>query len=119
MSTLNRIQSIVFKEIKQLSRDNLTFGFIVMIPIVQLLLFGFAINTKLTNIPVGIVDLNQTSLSRNTQQAFVATQIVKFTKRYASTRDAQKAITKGAVKAVLIIPASVRYIPYILKCPKA
>jgi ABC-2 type transport system permease protein len=104
INSLARIKAIVFKEVKQLSRDRLTFGMIVMIPIIQLLLFGFAINTKLTNIPVGIVDHNQTSLSRYTQQAFVATQIVKIKKYYPTVRQAQQAITSGEVKAVLLIP---------------
>lgn len=104
INSLARIKAIVFKEVKQLSRDRLTFGMIVMIPIIQLLLFGFAINTKLTNIPVGIVDLNQTSLSRYTQQAFVATQIVTIKKYYPTVRQAQQAITAGEVKAVLLIP---------------
>ena len=44
MSILSRISAITFKEFKQLSRDKLTFGMVVMIPLIQLLMFGYAIN---------------------------------------------------------------------------
>lgn len=102
---LKRIWAISFKELKQLSRDNLTFGLVVMIPIIQLLLFGFAINTKVRHIPVGVVDLSQTTLSRFLIKNISATQVVHFKKFYHSPQTAQKGITKGDVRAALIIPA--------------
>ena len=45
MSALQRIAAVTGKELRQLSRDRLTFGMVVMIPLIQLLLFGYAINT--------------------------------------------------------------------------
>jgi len=44
MNSMRRIGAITAKELKQLSRDRVTFGMVVMIPLIQLLLFGFAIN---------------------------------------------------------------------------
>ena len=104
MIAIRRIRAIIFKEIKQLSRDRMTFAMVVMIPIIQLLLFGFAINTKIRNIPVGLLDYNQTSLSRYVAQAFEGTQVIRFTRHYQTIEKAQSAITSGDVKAVLIIP---------------
>ncbi len=43
--SLLRIKAIIIKELRQLSRDRITFGMVAMIPIFQLLLFGYAINT--------------------------------------------------------------------------
>ena len=54
--SLLRINAIVSKELRQLSRDRITFGMIVMIPLIQLLLFGYAINTNVRNVPTAIVD---------------------------------------------------------------
>ena len=74
--SLLRIQAIVIKELLQLRRDKMTFGMVIMIPLVQLLLFAFAINTNVRDIPVGVVDHSQTSLSRVLQQTVSATGIV-------------------------------------------
>ena len=54
MKSLRRIMAVVVKEVRQLRRDRLTFGMIVMIPLIQLLLFGFAINTEVRHIPAAV-----------------------------------------------------------------
>jgi len=107
MRSLLRIQAIIVKELIQLKRDRMTFGMVVMIPLVQLLLFAFAINTNIRHIPVGILDLSQTALSRVLQQTVAATGIVKFTQNYTSLPQAQAAIDRSDVRAVLIIPKDV------------
>jgi ABC-2 type transport system permease protein len=83
----------------------MTFGMIVMIPLVQLMLFGYAINTDARHIPVGLVDLSQTAESRSIEQAIIATQSVAFVARYRSIKEAEIAITQGEVRAVLYLPA--------------
>jgi len=106
-TSLLRIQAIVIKELLQLRRDKMTFGMVIMIPLVQLLLFAFAINTNIRDIPVGVVDHSQTALSRVLQQTVSATGIVTFTHHYHSTKQAQAAIDRSEVRAVLIIPQDV------------
>lgn len=107
MKSLLRIQAIIVKELIQLKRDRVTFGMVIMIPLVQLLLFAFAINTNIRHIPVGIFDQSQTALSRVLQQTVSATSIVNFTQHYSSLVQAQAAIDRGDVRAVLIIPKDV------------
>ncbi|WP_430462355.1 ABC transporter permease [Thalassolituus sp. LLYu03] len=102
---LMRIGAIVFKELKQLSRDRMTFGMIVMIPVIQLMLFGYAINTDVRHLPVGLVDQSGSSYSRYLVEALEATQAVRFSKTYPSRADAEAAITLGETKAVLVLPA--------------
>jgi ABC-2 type transport system permease protein len=97
----------MIKELLQLRRDKMTFGMVIMIPLVQLLLFAFAINTNIRDIPVGVVDHSQTTLSRVLQQTVSATGIVTFTHHYHSTKQAQAAIDRSEVRAVLIIPQDV------------
>ncbi|MFT5664667.1 MAG: ABC-2 type transport system permease protein [Gammaproteobacteria bacterium] len=99
-----RLVAIVFKEMKQLSRDRMTFGMIVMIPLLQLMLFGYAINTDIRHVPAGIIDMSQTTYSRAITQTVIATQAVDFKYQYYSIDQAEKAITNGEVKAVLYLP---------------
>lgn len=100
-----RIFAIVVKELRQLSRDRMTFGMIVMIPLVQLMLFGYAINTDARHLPAGLVNLSDSAYSRSLVQAVEATQVVDFKQRYLSAAEAEAAITRGEVKAVLYLPA--------------
>ncbi|MCH4295061.1 ABC transporter permease [Shewanella sp. 3B26] len=100
-----RVFAILIKELRQLSRDRMTFGMIVMIPLVQLILFGYAINTDARHLPAGLLDLSATSESRAMVQAVSATQVVDFVAVYHSVPEAEAAITAGKVKAVLVLPA--------------
>lgn len=107
MKSLIRIQAIVSKELIQLKRDRMTFAMIVMIPMIQLLMFGYAINTNIRHIPVGIVDYSQSALSRVLKQTVSATQVVTFTQAYTNIKQAEAGVASGEVRAVLIIPKDV------------
>jgi len=99
-----RIYAILIKEFRQLARDKMTFGMIVMIPLVQLLLFGYAINTDVRHVPSGIVDLSSSPMSRSLILAIEASQSVDFTHLYSSVNQAEAALTAGKIKAILYIP---------------
>lgn len=104
MKALLRIRAVVAKELIQLKRDRVTFGMIVMIPLIQLLLFGYAINTNIRHIPAGVVDFSKSGLSRILLQTIDATQVVKFTHMFNDVEQAQAAIANAKIRAVLIIP---------------
>ncbi|HTQ98721.1 MAG TPA: ABC transporter permease [Candidatus Acidoferrum sp.] len=104
MAFFGRILAITLKEFRQLSRDRLTFGMVVMIPLIQLLLFGYAINNNIRNINVGLVDQAQTSSARSIIAAVKATQVVNMVGYYDSVQEAEAAITAGKVRAVLLLP---------------
>ena len=107
MSSLLRIYAILSKELVQLRRDRMTFGMVVMIPLIQLMLFGYAINTNIREIPVAVVDHSETGLSRVLIQTINATQVVKFVAYYRDVAQAEDAIARGEVRAVLVIPKDV------------
>lgn len=107
MNSLLRIYAIFSKELMQLRRDKMTFGMVVMIPLIQLMLFGFAINTNIRHIPVGVVDHSNTGLSRVLIQTIGATQTVKFIRHYNNAQQAEAAIAREEVRAVLVIPRDV------------
>ena len=104
MASWFRIQAIFFKELIQLKRDRMTFGMVIMIPLVQLMLFGYAINTNIREIPVAVVDQSQTSLSRVLIQTVRATQVVKFEREFQDIKSAEDALKRSEIRAVLIIP---------------
>ena len=56
MISMSRLGAIIRKEIRQLRRDRLTFGMIVGLPILQMLLFGYAINTDVRNLRTAIAN---------------------------------------------------------------
>lgn len=105
--SLQRIGAMVFKELRQLTRDRPTFGMIVMVPLIQLLLFGFAINTNVRDLPVGLVDLSHTQLGRQLVADLQATQVVRFSQTYQTPVLGEDAIRRGQVHAVLVIPADI------------
>ena len=107
MKALLRIYAIFTKELMQLKRDKMTFGMVVMIPLIQLMLFGYAINTNIRHIPVGVVDYSKTGLSRVLIQTISATQVVTFTAHYSNAQQAEAAIARAEVRAVLVIPKDV------------
>ncbi|GAA4885514.1 ABC transporter permease [Ferrimonas pelagia] len=107
MNSVRRIWAVIGKELAQLRRDRMTFGMVVMIPLIQLLLFGFAINTNIRHIPVAVVDQSQSGLSRALQQTVAATQVVDLTQEYATVQEGEQALIRGDVRAVLVIPHDV------------
>ncbi len=63
--------------------------------------------THIRNIPVGLVDHSQTGLSRILIQTINATQVVKFSERYSNVKQAQAAIARSEIRAVLVIPRDI------------
>jgi ABC-2 type transport system permease protein len=107
ITSLYRIQAICFKELMQLKRDKMTFAMIIMIPLVQLMLFGFAINTNVRHIPVALVDGSQSALSRVLVQTIAATQVVTFSHQFYDIKSAEEALEQAKIRAILIIPPDV------------
>lgn len=104
MKWFSRISAVLFKEMAQLRRDRMTFGMVIMIPLIQLILFGYAINTNVRDIPVAVVDQSQTAISRILVQMVEATRVVEVTERYATVAEAEEAIRSAHVRAAFILP---------------
>ncbi|WP_152457661.1 ABC transporter permease [Ruegeria sp. THAF33] len=107
MISPRRIVAVLKKELLQLRRDRMTFAMVIMIPLIQLLLFGYAINTNLRHVPVAVVDQSGTELSRTLAQIVQATQVVTITEQLTTPQEAERAITESRVRAALIIPPDV------------
>ncbi|MEZ5502734.1 MAG: ABC transporter permease [Halioglobus sp.] len=104
MSSMNRMGAITAKEFKQLSRDRVTFAMIVMIPLMQLIMFGYAISTMVRHIPVAIVDNSGSAAARTIAEQVRVTQVVDVVAHYATASEAEAAIVAGTVRAALVFP---------------
>lgn len=104
MKGLTRLLAIAGKEVRQLRRDRLTLAMIVGIPLLQMLLFGYAINFDVRDLRAGVVDQAHTSQSRALVASMVATQIIKVTAYYSSPVELEAQMQQGTIKVGLIIP---------------
>jgi ABC-2 type transport system permease protein len=101
---LSRIRAVAIKEIRQLRRDRLTFGMIVGIPLIQMLLFGYAINFDVRGLRLGVLDEANTSASRALVADLQATGVVKLESYSGSAADLSRRIQSGAITVGLHIP---------------
>ncbi|MCP5106730.1 MAG: ABC transporter permease [bacterium] len=101
---MRRILSVTKKEIRQLMRDFLTMGFVVGIPAIQLLLFGYAINQDVRNVKTAVVDHSNSFISRQLISRLEATQTFRIHRRLDSDRRARELLKEGDVQAVVVVP---------------
>jgi ABC-2 type transport system permease protein len=99
-----RLFAIVLKELRQLRRDRLSFAMIVGIPTLQLLLFGFAINMDVRNIPAALLDQTDSAASRELAAGLAATGVIELHQRIHSPQQADALLRRGEVSLVLVIP---------------
>ena len=101
----SRWLGIVAKEFIQLKRDRLTFGMIVGIPVIQLVLFGFAINSNPKHLPTAVHDADRSEFSRAILSALAKSDYFDFTHEVAREHDADRLLATGSVQFVVTIPA--------------
>ncbi|MDD2898247.1 MAG: ABC transporter permease [Desulfuromonadaceae bacterium] len=99
-----RLWAIVIKEFIQMRRDRLTFGMIVGIPVVQLMLFGFAINGDPKHLPTTVVMADSSQYSRTILSALKNSDYFRFTGEVLSEAQADAALARGEVQFVVTIP---------------
>ena len=99
-----RIIAVAKKEFRQLLRDQLTLGFVVGVPAVQLLLFGYAINQDVRNVNTAVIDHSNSFISRHLVGQLEATQTFRITERPASESEGMDLLKKGIVHALVVVP---------------
>ena len=104
IAALRRMLSVARKEVRQLARDHLTMGFVVGVPVVQLLLFGYAINQDVRHVKTALVDHSATSVSRRIAGQLEATQTFDIVRRLSREDQALGLLERGEVDVVLLVP---------------
>ena len=102
---LRRLAAIVVKEFIQLRRDRLTFAMIVGIPLIQMALFGFAINGDPKSLPTAVVAHEQGPYTRSLVRALENTGYSRIVAADLDERGAERALERGEVQFVLTVPA--------------
>ena len=102
--SISRWLGIVGKEFIQLKRDRLTFGMIVGIPIIQLILFGFAINSDPKHLPTAALIADHSEFSRDILAALKNTDYFAFIGEARDEADADRMLATGEAQFVVTIP---------------
>jgi ABC-2 type transport system permease protein len=102
--SLSRWWSIVLKEFLQLRRDRITFGMIVGLPIIQLTLFGFAINTDPKHLPTAVIMGDQSTFTRSFVAAMKNSNYFDIVETLPNEEAGRRALAQGRVQFVLTVP---------------
>ncbi|MFZ5640540.1 MAG: ABC transporter permease [Bacillota bacterium] len=99
-----RLKSIIFKEIIQIKRDPASLAIVFAMPVVMLLLFGYAVTTDVENISMAVFDQAKTRESRQMIASFENSGFFDAAQYVGNYRDIRRAIDAGTAKTGLIIP---------------
>lgn len=104
MKALVRLGAVMRKELRQLGRDRITFAMIVGIPLGQILLFGYAINTDVRHLEAAVSDQAQTHLSRRFVAALRETQVLQFEQSVETAGELEALLRSGDISVGVYIP---------------
>jgi ABC-2 type transport system permease protein len=102
---MNRLLAIALKEMRQLRRDRLTLAMMIFIPVLQLLLFGWAINTDVRHIPTIVLDHDRSAASRDLPARMEATGYYDVVGHVETYEEIAVALRRGEARVALVIPA--------------
>ena len=102
--SLSRWWAIVLKEFLQLRRDRITFGMIIGVPLIQMTLFGLAINYDPKHLPTAVVAADQSEFTRSFVAAMRNSEYFDIVETLPDEAAARRALTQGRVLFVLGIP---------------
>jgi ABC-2 type transport system permease protein len=105
MSSLARIGAVLAKEFIQMRRDRITFAMMLMVPIVELLLFGYAINMDPKGLPAALVNYSPDRFSRAISVSLENSGYFRFTHVVSDAAEAERLMASGEVNFVVTIPA--------------
>ena len=100
----NRIKALVWKEFLQLRRDRMTLAFTLGMPLMQLVIFGYAINYDVKHMPAAVLDESRSQESRGFVDGLVATQYFDVKVRVDSEADLRAAIDRGKAQVGVWFP---------------
>ena len=101
---ITRIFSIIRKEFIQITRDRRTLIFTLLMPIIQMVLLGYAANSDVNNVPLAVLDQSRTAQSRALLDAFRTTSYFVIDYEVTSEAELERLIDGGQAKTGLIIP---------------
>lgn len=102
--SLTRVGAVLIKEFKQLSRDRLTYAMMLLMPVIQLLLFGYAINSEPRHLPTAVLIQEDTVFARSVVAALKNSLYFEFTAQARTPAELDEMIRRGDVQFAITIP---------------
>ena len=99
-----RLKSLIIKEFIQLMRDRITLAIVMFMPLAQLLIFGFAINTDIKHLRTVIFDQSRTQESREMINSLSSSNYFDVVEFAASMKEVNKRVEEGAAKVGIVFP---------------
>jgi ABC-2 type transport system permease protein len=99
-----RVAAVMIKEFKQLTRDRLTYAMILGLPVIQLLLFGYAINTEPRHLPTAVLVQEDSVLARSIVSALHHSAYFDLTAQARTPAELDEMIRQGRVQFAVTIP---------------
>lgn len=99
-----RVRLLMWKEFLQLRRDPILIRALFLMPVLQLILFGYVVAADVTNIATAIVDLDRSATSRQLESAFAGSGYFTIVAHPAGENELQGLVDTGKVKLALVIP---------------
>lgn len=99
-----RMVAVLLKEFRQVMRDRLTFGMMVGIPILQLVLFGFAINSDVRQLPLAVHDADHSIYSRSLVSALETSQYFRVVRQVGGAAEGDAMLARGEAQFFLDVP---------------
>ena len=99
-----RVRAVFMKELVQMRRDRLTFAIMIMIPIVQLVLFGFAINTDPRHLPAAIELREDGPMTRSFLASLKASSYIDIVAVASSEAEGDRLLRSGRVSFLIVVP---------------
>jgi len=103
---IGRMWAMIVKEFVQMRRDRMTFATMLFVPILQLTLFGFAINTDPKDLPTAVLVRDDGPLTRAVLSAIKNTDYFDFKRQVRSADELDQLVRSGTVQFAIEIPAS-------------
>lgn len=101
---LRRLWAILIKELRQLRRDRVTLAMIMGMPILQLMLFGYAINLNLRHLPAAVADQAHTTGSRTAIQDMVASGVIDIVATAQTPQQLIDLLREGHISVGIAVP---------------
>jgi ABC transporter DrrB family efflux protein len=96
--------AILTKEFSHIRRQRTTLFFMLVVPVMQTIIFGYAIDTQIENIPLAVYDLDGRRQGRELTETLTNTRRFEIVERCQDTESFRRALTSGRAKAGLLIP---------------
>ncbi len=101
---MRNIKAITLKEMIHILRDRRTLMMVVFMPVLQVMIYGFGVNTDVKHLRTYVYDQDQTYFSRRLIQAMEVSDYFSVTKHVSNIKDVRTGLDKGYAQAALVIP---------------